>query len=130
MSSISNHGSLQLIRKPLSDLLEAVTAESDQAFPDFKRWCDTHFDLLAWVALNGRTLPASSSRDRTFEEALAFVRLQLQNLDVIRSTTGLDPVGESRYDGLRVTELDLIGRVAEGKADQPVRLYGPADDQG
>jgi hypothetical protein len=72
-------------------------------------------------------MPASSSRDRTFEEALAFVRLQLENLDVIRAATGLDPVGESRYDGLRATELDLIGRVAGGEADQRAAVDGPAE---
>jgi hypothetical protein len=109
---MSNHASPDLIRAPLLDLLEAVITESDDALPEFRRWCEAHIDVLEAIAFDHDHLPTPLSDVLSFEEALAFVRTQLDILDAVRSTTGLDPSGERRYKGMCAMELDLIARIS------------------
>lgn len=108
---MSNHASPDLIRVPLLDLLEAVLTESDDALPGFRRWCEAHVDVLEAFAFEHDTLPTPLSDVLSFGEALAFVHSQLDVLDAVRSSTGLDPSGERRYKGLCAMELDLIARI-------------------
>ena len=91
VSGMSNHASPDLIRTPLLDLLEAVITESDDALPEFRRWCEAHIDVLEAIAFGHDHLPSPLSEVLSFEEALAFVRMQLDILDAVRSTTGLEP---------------------------------------
>jgi hypothetical protein len=107
-----NHGSLQLIREPLLDLLEAVVTGSDEALPDLRRWCDANLDVIETVAFGNDYLWTPMSVDRSFEEALAFVRRELDTLDGVRSSTGLDHSTERRYEGLRAMMVDLIERIS------------------
>jgi hypothetical protein len=112
VSQISNRSSPDLIREPLTDLLEAVTAESDDALPAFRRWCAAHVGLIEAIAFGHDYPPAPLSDPLSFEEALVFVRMQLEGLDAVRTATGLSRSGERRYEGLRAMEVDLVARIA------------------
>jgi hypothetical protein len=112
LSGISNHGSPEGFRETLADLLEAVTAESDDALPAFRRWCEAHICLIKAIAFGHDYVPAPLSDLLSFEEALVFVRMQLENLDAVRSATGLSQTGECRYEGLCAMEVDLIARIS------------------
>jgi hypothetical protein len=109
---MSNHASPDLIRLPLLHLLEAVITGSDDALPEFRRWCEAHIDVLEAIAFGQDDLPPPLSDVPSFVEALAFVRMQLDGLDSVRSTTGLDAAAERRYKGLCAMELDLIARIS------------------
>ena len=112
VSGISNHSAPDLIREPLTDLLEAVAAGSDDALPAFGRWCDAHIGIIKAIAFEHDYLPTPVTDQLSFEEALIFVRLQLKRLDAVRATTGLSQPGERRYEGLRAMEADLVARTA------------------
>jgi hypothetical protein len=88
-----------------------VITESDEALPQLRRWCEAHTDVIETIAFGHDHLWTPISDDHSFEEALVFVRMQLDTLDGVRSTTGLDQSGECRYEGLRAMESDLIARI-------------------
>lgn len=94
------------------DLLEAVITESDEALPQLQRWCEANFDVIDAIAFDSDYLWTPMSAVLGFEEALVFVRMQLDTLDGVRSTTGLDELGERRYQALRDMMVDLIARVS------------------
>jgi hypothetical protein len=85
------------------DLLEAVITESDEALPQLQRWCEANFDVIDAIAFDSDYLWTPMSAVLGFEEALVFVRMQLDTLDGVRSR---------RYQALRDMMVDLIARVS------------------
>ncbi len=76
------------------------------------QWCEAHLGIIKAITFGHDYVPAPASELLSFEEALVFVRLQLERLDAVRSTTGLTTSGESRYEGLRAMEIDLVARIS------------------
>lgn len=50
VGGISNHASLELIREPIMDLLQAVVTESPDALAAFQGWCQTHAHEVGLMA--------------------------------------------------------------------------------
>ncbi len=112
MSENSNHRSKHLVRQPILSLLAALITESDDALPEFSRWCEEHMDIVEAIASCEGHMAIPASGVATFQETLVFVRMQLDMLEATRTTTGLTEAEQHRYEGLREMEIDLIARTS------------------